>query len=235
LDGKKSKAYGAPTSTTGVEIVAIFALAIIVLIFLGVVASFSPLLAGCLFIVAAIVSVLILISKSSAPPKLEQNQTEPSESNIDLDTDPEQMVIAALMVSVRDAKVSTSALQRELNVNLEDAVRLICELQNLGLVFEKDDEYGKHLILRKRAFAVANVLQTSNFTRQLEELKPNPPHIVLGIPPSASMSDMISAYKKKRAIYDPNKVQQLTPDVQALAELRICDIENAYNQLLCTK
>lgn len=110
---------------------------------------------------------------------------------------------------------------------------IICKLQIFGLIHEEPDHAGyKRFTLTNRALAVAELLRITNFRQSLEELKPPPPHDVLGIRPGTLITEVMAAYKRKRASYDPKKILELEPDVRALAELHICDIDNAYNQLL---
>ncbi len=212
---------GTHAHVTTVVIITLFVFVPLVFVFIGVVALFSPVLAVSLAVIAVFLAaitafgaILSFFNKvETTPTEAVQKQTVTA-IPIKLDDNPEKALVDALKVFVREGNVSMRVLQRDLNVSLEDAVRLISELEKIGLIAVTDAYLGHgstQFVLLKRAYAVANVLDASNYTCCLEEFKLQPPHVVLGIHPSASLSEKMSAYKQKKASYDPTKMQQLSP------------------------
>ncbi len=58
------------------------------------------------------------------------------------------------------------------------------------------------------------------------------PYSVLGIAPGASPEEIKSAYRRLAAQYHPDKVQHLGKEIQALAEARFREIQQAYDALV---
>jgi DnaJ like chaperone protein len=54
---------------------------------------------------------------------------------------------------------------------------------------------------------------------------------ILGLKESASQEDIVKSYKKMSVMYHPNKVAHLAPEFRDLAERRMKEINNAYDQL----
>jgi hypothetical protein len=226
LSGKNPRSAPPVDQQTATALAIVF-IAVACLVVLGVISIASPPLGAGLLIAATIGLAVYGFQRHSLSAEIES----PAPPALNIQDNPEQAVVAALLVCVDGSKVSTEVLCKGLGVSPEDAALLIERLKDLGVVFEKDD-YRKDLILRDRAYLVAQALHASNFTRHLDELRQPPPHIVLGVKAGALAAEVLTAYKQKRALYSPTKISQLEPEVQALANLRIWDIEDARSRML---
>lgn len=58
------------------------------------------------------------------------------------------------------------------------------------------------------------------------------PHAVLGVKPDATVSEIRAAYREKAMEYHPDRVASLAPEFKKMAEQRMRDINNAYEELL---
>jgi DnaJ like chaperone protein len=61
--------------------------------------------------------------------------------------------------------------------------------------------------------------------------RPRPPHVVLGVPPDASIDEIKQAYRKLAGQYHPDKVSHLGEEFRQLAEIRFKEIQKAYQEL----
>jgi uncharacterized membrane protein YkvA (DUF1232 family) len=61
---------------------------------------------------------------------------------------------------------------------------------------------------------------------------PQSPFEILGIEPSATQDEIKSAYRKLANQYHPDKVAHLGEELQALADQRFKEIQDAYEQLV---
>lgn len=64
-----------------------------------------------------------------------------------------------------------------------------------------------------------------------EPYRPADPYTVLEIEPGASREEIKKAYRRLASQYHPDKVQHLGEDIQALAEKRFKEIQEAYQEL----
>ena len=62
--------------------------------------------------------------------------------------------------------------------------------------------------------------------------RPRSPHEVLGIPETATKEEIKSAYRTLAGQYHPDKVAHLGDELQALAEQRFKEIQDAYHKLM---
>jgi DNA-binding response OmpR family regulator len=63
-------------------------------------------------------------------------------------------------------------------------------------------------------------------------LKPKTPYMILEIPDNASRNEVNVAYKEKVKQYHPDRTFGLAQEIIALADERMKEINNAYNQLI---
>jgi hypothetical protein len=61
--------------------------------------------------------------------------------------------------------------------------------------------------------------------------KPQSPYDILGVTPGASKEEIKAAYRDLANRYHPDKVAHLGEELQALAEQRFKDIQDAYQEL----
>lgn len=78
----------------------------------------------------------------------------------------------------------------------------------------------------RQRWGTHNFNNTSTYTNQ-----PQSPHEVLGIHQNASKDEIIAAYRDMVQKYHPDKVATMAPEFRQLAELKIKEVNAAYEQL----
>ena len=58
------------------------------------------------------------------------------------------------------------------------------------------------------------------------------PYDVLGVPPGADLDDVTAAYRRLARQWHPDHHTRATPHEQALAEMRMAEVSDAYRRLL---
>jgi DnaJ-domain-containing protein 1 len=103
------------------------------------------------------------------------------------------------------------------------------------------DSFGLFVIFQIGGFYYRQYLRISSRVGNSSGT-PNPPQVskktpkldpygVLGVPASATMEEISKAYRNKAKENHPDKVANMAPEIQALADQKMKEINEAYNSL----
>ena len=97
----------------------------------------------------------------------------------------------------------------------------------ISSIFRRQTQSGGYSQFRTNGGANYNSGQTRNESKS----GPKNPYEILGVSPKATLDEIHAAFREAAQQYHPDKVSHLGPDLQALANKKFIEIQEAYDEL----